>query len=456
MNKIIIIAVIAAVVAVGIASFTLMSTDLRDSTPILQESIVSEEKISVLDTDPFSVPITIAQSMKAAQPSPSVTIGNDGKLYVLYQDTVDEETNIFLKTSTDNGKSFSEPVRVNSLDGNVILDGRVAPSIQLGDDDNVYVAWANSRYEPNMWGDSYRQLVFTTSLDDGKSFEPSIIIGGEELESGKYFQHMSVDKLGHIHIAWLDGPTKMNTETGWIEKDKSREGGVRYIQSLDGGVTFEPSTFIDTDACPCCNVQTTADGEGNVYVSWRKIFESDDIVVRDMVVVSSTDGGKTFSDPVKIHDDGFEFDGCVHVGAPMAIDSEGTLHIVWYTGATDHQGTYYATSTDNGQSFSEPLPILTGDWVPPQRIYITIDNDDTVWLTWEDATGLSANEEMWRYGETQAMIYTAQIIDGELFKSNNPINVSGGKSPVIDSSNGLVSIVWADDDNSIKITTNND
>jgi len=54
------------------------------------------------------------------------------------------------------------------------------------------------------------------------------------------------------------------------------------------------------------------------------------------------------------------------------------------------------------------------------------------------------------------MIYTAQIIDGELFKSNNPINVSGGKSPVIDSSNGLVSIVWADDDNSIKITTNND
>jgi hypothetical protein len=31
--------------------------------------------------------------MKAAQPAPNVTIGDDGKIYVLYQDTVNEETN---------------------------------------------------------------------------------------------------------------------------------------------------------------------------------------------------------------------------------------------------------------------------------------------------------------------------------------------------------------------------
>ena len=57
----------------------------------------------------------------------------------------------------------------------------------------------------------------------------------------------------------------------------------------------------------------------------------------DMVVASSTDGGKTFGSPVKIYDDGFQFKGCVHVGAPMAIDSEGTLHVAWYTGATERQ-----------------------------------------------------------------------------------------------------------------------
>jgi hypothetical protein len=329
----------------------------------------------------------------------------------------------------------------------------VAPTIQLGDDGEVYVTWANSRYEPNMFMGSYRQLVFTQSLDDGKSFEHSITIGAEELHSGKYFQHMSVDAFGGIHMAWLDGPAKMNA-TGYMEKDQSRDRGVKYTQSLDGGVTFDTTKLIDADACPCCNVQTAADGEGNVYVSWRKVFGSGDTQVRDMVVASSTDGGKTFSGPVKIHDDGFQFKGCVHVGAPMAIDSEGTLHVAWYTGATERQGMYYATSTDNGQSFSEPIPILTGDWVPPQRIFIAIDNDDTVWLTWEDATGLSTNEKAWRYGDTQALIFTAQVIDGELIKSDNPINLSDAKSLTnIDSDNGLVSIVWTETDNSVKIST---
>lgn len=458
MNKAIVLVAVAIVVAAGISAFALMSSDSGEVTPIVQEPIadkpeIIEEEVSILDTKSFPAPTTIAQSMMAAQPAPNVTIGDDGKIYVLYQDTVDEKTNIFLKTSTDNGKSFSEPVRVNLIDGNVALDGRVAPTIQLGDNGEVYVAWANSRYEPNMFMGNYRQLIFTSSLDDGKTFEPSITIGADELHSGKYFQHMSLDEQGGIHMAWLDGPAKMNA-TGYMEKDKSRDRGVRYTQSLDGGVTFDTTKLIDANACPCCNVQTAADGEGNVYISWRKVFGSGDTQVRDMVVAASTDGGKTFGAPVKIYDDGFQFKGCVHVGAPMAIDSAGTLHVAWYTGATDRQGMYYATSTDNGQSFSEPMPILTGDWVPPQRIFITVDNDDKVWLTWEDATGLSTNEKSWRYGDTQAMIFTAQVIDGELIRAENPINEGDAKTLTnIDSDSGLVSIVWTETDNSVKITT---
>ena len=462
MNKAIVLAAMAIVVAVGISAFALMSIDRDEVTtiveePITEQPVVVEEKISILDTtNPFSDPTLILKVSGATEPSPNLTISDDGKIYVLYQETkktsVDEKTNIFLKTSTDKGKSFSEPVRVNSIDGEIALDGRVAPTIKLGDNNEVYVTWANSRNEPNMFMGKYRQLVFTQSFDDGKSFEPSIIIGSEELDSGKYFQHMSVDGQGGIHMAWLDGPSKKNAK-GEMEKDSSRVSGVRYTQSLDGGITFDTTKILDADPCPCCNVQTAADGKGNVYVSWRKVFGSGLTQVRDMVVAASTDGGKTFSDPVKINDDKFQFDGCVHVGAPMTIDSTGTLHIAWYTGATGRQGMYYATSTDNGQSFSKPLPILTGDWVPPQRIYITIDNADTVWLTWEDATGLSANTSMWKYSDTKAMIYTARVIDGKLIRSDTPLNLMPGKVPAIDSSDGVVAIVWTENDNSIKIAT---
>ena len=133
-----------AIIAAGVSAFALMSSDSGEVTtiqePINEKPAIVEEEVSVLETNnSFSAPTLIAQSMKAAQPAPNVTIGDDGKIYVLYQDTVDEKTNIFLKTSTDNGQTFSKPVRVNLLDGNVALDGRVAPTIQLGDNGEVYV-----------------------------------------------------------------------------------------------------------------------------------------------------------------------------------------------------------------------------------------------------------------------------------------------------------------------------
>ena len=174
-----------------------------------------------------------------------------------------------------------------------------------------------------------------------------------------------------------------------------------------------------------------------------------------MVIASSTDNGKTFSEPVRIAEDNFEFDGCVHVGAPMEIDSKGNLHTVWYTGKQGAPGMYYSTSTDNGKTFSEPIEVLVSDWIPPQRIFLTVDVNDTVWVTWEDATGLSTNDRSWRYGDTQAMIYTAQIHDGEVIMADKPVNINESKSlTAIDSSQDMVSIVWTEKDNSVMIASN--
>ena len=95
MNKLIVVVAIAVVVAVGVSAFALMSSESGPlSAPVVQEPVVLEEEVSILDNaNLFSAPTTIAQSMQAAQPAPNVTIGDDGKIYVLYQDTVDEETN---------------------------------------------------------------------------------------------------------------------------------------------------------------------------------------------------------------------------------------------------------------------------------------------------------------------------------------------------------------------------
>ena len=443
------IAAVCAIVGIS-AAFLLSGMNSLETLDNNQE--VSQ--ISISNT--FSEPVKISQSVDEAQPAPNITISDDGKIYVLYQDSVVNEigTNLYLKTSTNNGKSFSEPIRVNSIEGNVALDGRVPPAISLGENNQVFVLWANQTEEPEMRMGVYRQLIFATSLDDGQTFPSSMQIK-TDLPAGKYFQDMMLSNDGTIHVAWLNGPSKLNEE-GNLVKDRDRPRTLEYTQSTDGGKTFETTKSLMDNPCPCCNVQVAA-GDDNVYVSWRAQFPNgeDKPAIRDMVIASSTDNGKTFSDPVRISEDNFEFDGCVHVGAPMEIDSKGNLHTVWYTGKEGAPGMYYSTSTDNGKTFSEPIKVLVSDWIPPQRIFLTIDDNDTVWVTWEDATGLSTNDRTWRYGDTQAMIWTAQIYDGELIRSETPININESKSlTAIESAQGIVSIVWTEKDNSIMYASN--
>ena len=134
----------------------------------------------------------------------------------------------------------------------------------------------------------------------------------------------------------------------------------------------------------------------------------------------------------------------------MSVDSKGNLHVVWYTGRSDAPGMYYAVSSDNGKTFSDPLAILATDWVPPQRIYLSIDNNDVVWIAWEELTTITNNDTIWRYGDTQANIFSAKIKDGVLIKNPTPVNVESGKSPAIASFDDKAAIVWTGLDNSIQ------
>lgn len=141
----------------------------------------------------------------------------------------------------------------------------------------------------------------------------------------------------------------------------------------------------------------------------------------------------------------------VHVGAPMAMDNQGRLHVVWYTGKEGGQGIYYAISSDKGKTFSSPTPILTGDGVPPLRSQLVIDGNDNAWIVWEASSGLSANAEKWKYEDTRAMIYAAVVTpDGDVFKKQQPINQVDGRSPVMASGADSIAIVWADNKNEIQ------
>lgn len=95
--------------------------------------------------------------------------------------------------------------------------------------------------------------------------------------------------------------------------------------------------------------------QGNVYVAWT-LFPGGGL---DQILFSrSTDGGQTFSHPIKISKDIANAQG-----SDIAVASDGTVYVVWRQFAFPARGVVdaimFVKSTDGGQTFSNPQVIAT-------------------------------------------------------------------------------------------------
>lgn len=361
--------------------------------------------------------------------------------------------NLYVRRSEDAGKTFSEPVAVNPASGEVFPDYRVGPQIALGPKGEVYVVWVNATPSHKlMYG--MRTLHFAVSTDGARSFAPPIPIVDEGQMSGRSFFDLDVSDEGTIYVAWLDSPVTRD-ENGTLVSDKSRQSAVRFSRSTDGGRSFEPSVALGADPCPCCNVFVLAGRGDDVFVSWRNVVKDEaGKSTRDMVVAASHDGGMAFGAPVEIHDDAFPIEGCVHVGAPMAMDSQGRVHVAWYTGKEGAAGIFYAVSSDRGASFGAPVPILAGAWVPPSRVDIALDAEDNAWLVYEYPAEMREtrgnDDPIWRYNQTRALIGVSKILaDGQVWRSSKALNEANGRVPAIATTRDAVIVMWGSVDNEI-------
>jgi hypothetical protein len=118
-------------------------------------------------------------------------------------------------------------------------------------------------------------------------------------------------------------------------------------------------------------------------------------VIRDITVYHSTDGGQgtTFTEPSRVGNDEWYMNGCPDAGPGMAFDSQGRLHVAWFTGsesAAEGPGFYYTYSDDKGKTFSTPVPLhlLSEKWIPPTTQYLVVDKNDNVWVTFVNSEGL--------------------------------------------------------------------
>jgi hypothetical protein len=86
----------------------------------------------------------------------------------------------------------------------------------------------------------------------------------------------------------------------------------------------------------------------DVVRRWRQVLPGS---FRHIAVMSSTDGGATFSSPKIVSDDRRVLQGCPALGPSLSVDSGGKLKVLWFAaGEGNPPGLYFAESSDKGNA----------------------------------------------------------------------------------------------------------
>ena len=266
-----------------------------------------------------------------------VAEGNDAQLLVrtsesmnmLYAAHNDKgKQNLFMTKTKNIGDSFSRAISVNSDEGEVSAHGENGPKLRQGKGRGIFAAWVGKR-----------DIKFSRSMNFGKSFDPAVRVNDDAGKASQSFFTMEVAPDGAIYVIWLDGRDKKSGKPG--------TSSVYIARSVDQGKTFEKNIKIAGDICPCCRTALTFGDNGEIFASWRHVYDVDERII---VVSTSFDSGKTWGEPVKVTKTGWKINGCAHSGPAMKYVN-GKLIIAWYTGKNDKASLKFAYSSDNGKSF---------------------------------------------------------------------------------------------------------
>jgi hypothetical protein len=161
---------------------------------------------------------------------------------------------------------------------------------------------------------------------------------------------VTVDDAGLVHAVWLDGRNAHGDDASPAPAGEHHMRQDIYQSLLRPDGTREEAR-VATDVCFCCKTAVVTAGAAT-YVAWRHVYPTN---LRDIAVARSTDGGLTFSAPVRVSEDHWQIDACPEDGPSLAVTPDGTVHVVWPTlikPAEDRKGIFYSFSTDGGRAFA--------------------------------------------------------------------------------------------------------
>jgi hypothetical protein len=216
-------------------------------------------------------PISPADTNNAAgfRQGAAVKVGPDGTVYVVWFDSVDKQAVERVSVSHDGGKTFPRQNItaasitddfVSPVPGSSFRQGsRIFPSLAVASDGTVYVAWGNRTGDPS---NGHAVVLLAKSTDDGLTWSTPVVAGDVSGRSA-YFASVTTDPSGKVSVAFNaldDVATGTAPGVGVVHFD------TYLTQSTNGGASFTSPLKIST---------ATSDPDGSSTFSLRHQYLGD-------------------------------------------------------------------------------------------------------------------------------------------------------------------------------------
>ncbi len=268
------------------------------------------------------------------------------------------ESGMLVESSKDGGLTWTESVpainHVNSVipfeDKPGIVTDNTETSRYKG---NLYAAWTRFDVYGSSDPNCHSNILFSRSIDGGKTFAMPFRISdnaGDCRDTSTTVEGAvpAVGPKGEVYVVWA-GPL------GLVFK-KSLDGGLSFskekiLDPMPGGWDFEMEGLDRANGMPVTGVDlSNGPNRGTLYVNWIDARNGD----RDVFVMSSHDGGETWSTPVRVNDDPLK-NGKAQFFTWMSVDPvDGSVNVVFYD-RRDTEGTMtklmLARSVDGAKTF---------------------------------------------------------------------------------------------------------
>jgi hypothetical protein len=222
---------------------------------------------------------------------------------------------------------------------------------QVQNEEMVCINPTNTANAVAIWRDfreGYRRVGVGYTFDAGQTWHDTLLyVPPHPRQSDPV---LTVDDDGTYYACTLTLEWSMNEPSG-IYIQKSTDGGMSWsdpyiaIDSVQG--VFEDKQWMTLD-------RTSGPTNGNIYISWTRFSD-----ITEILLVTSTDGSETYSDPVAVSDEyGVQW-------SVPTVGAWGDVFVAWFQ-YYPTMGIFLDVSSDQGQTFGQDMLLVRTDFWPDE------------------------------------------------------------------------------------------